>query len=670
MRKLFILSAFLSLNVLAQELDTTMTLNPCEVIGVRSTKQQPITETTICKDELVRSYQGQDIPVLLQRTPSVLFYSDGGNYNGYMYYRLRGMDQTRINTTLNGVPLNEPEDQGAYFSNYPDFTANIGSVQIQRGVGTSSYGSASYAGSLNFEGPVLSDSAYQLISLGGGSFDSKRFSTALNTGVMKNKMAVYARYSNVSSAGYREHSGTDGETFFLSVGHVGEKHLLKLTSFIGSSKNEMAYLASDLALIKENRKHNTLDENETDDFSQNLNILQYSRFSGRFKHSVSLYYNHLNGNYDLLAQPDMLNFKLKSDLGGVIVNTNYKTDKLNLLLGGHANMYAREHKMGIAPFEKNDFYSNTGRKNEASAFVKLNYAFGSLVPYVDIQYRTVSFEYVSDNNSLLNPNSIHWNFVNPKIGVSYLANKNIKIYGFAGSTHREPTRNDMLGGFDDLDSSNVEFVGPLTTVKPETAYDVETGIELEYTKFKIQANVFNMIFKNEITPIGKLSYIGLPLRKNVDASYRRGVELTATLKATENFVVGGNFSYMDAKIAKYFNDVDSMLYENVVPLLSPKFMVNGFVDIRLTDKINGLISYRHLSSSFLDNTSNSSYELPAYDVFDASIKYSPLKKLSLIFNVNNILNEDYYNSGYVNSGSRAYFVAPTRNFYLTLNWNI
>jgi len=202
---------------------TSRSLEEVIVAGVRAGSLVPVTEITLNNAQIKRNYAGQEMPVILATTPSFTWYSDGGHFTGYSYMRLRGIDQTRINFTLNGVPLNEPEDQGVYFSNYPDFLNNIKSIQIQRGVGASTNGTASFAGSVNFESPSLMDSAGIELQTSVGSYGTWQVSPQYRSGLLKNGMSFYARYSNTGTDGFREHSGTKGQNFFFSAGHFGKK---------------------------------------------------------------------------------------------------------------------------------------------------------------------------------------------------------------------------------------------------------------------------------------------------------------------------------------------------------------------------------------------------------------------------------------------------------------
>jgi iron complex outermembrane receptor protein len=656
---------FLSKISYSQTKDTTVNLNDCVVSGVRSTTEQPIIQKTISSSEIKETLQGQDIPVFISKTPSITYYTDGGNQNGYMYYRLRGLDQTRINTTLNGVPLNEPEDQGAYFSNYPDFLSNINSIQIIRGVGATSNGVSSYAGSMNFESPNLLDTTYKNIQLSTGSFNTQRISLGFNTGLLKNNFAFYGRYSKIVSDGYRHNSGTNGETFYFSGGYFGKNYFVKLTSFYGNSKNEMSYLASDLSDIEVDRKHNPLNNNEKDNFTQNLNILNLTTFDKYQTFSASIFYNKLDGNYDVFIQPDMLNFKLNSIYTGLLLNYNLSYKNFKLTTGVNLTEYNRQHRMSIEPFD--DLYNNNGHKSEFGAHIKMTYKIKRFTPYIDIQNRNINFNYTPDKNYYIPNKNTSWSFVNPKVGFTYNIMKTLTIYSFIGQSWREPTRNDMFAGFDDMDTSNYNLIGDLNRVKPEMVIDYEFGLTYKKERVNISINYFDMNFKNEIAAIGQLSYIGLPLRKNVISSYRRGVEIDITIKPITQLSIGGNVTYMISKISEYTTDYDSITYKNVNPLLTPNIISNLFISYQFK-RVMTQITGRYIGESYLDNTQNLNHKLPSATVLNFTTNIKLTKKMTTIVTLNNILNSKYYNSGYVNGPNNAYFVAPTRNLFVTFNY--
>ena len=337
------------------------------ISSIRASDHMPVTESTLQQQQVKFNYAGQEVPVVLAQTPSVTWYSDGGHFTGYSYLRLRGIDQTRINFTLNGVPLNEPEDQGAYFSNYPDFLNNIQSVQIQRGVGTSTNGTGAFAGSVNFESPSLLDSAGVEMQVSAGSYNTWQLSPQFKSGLLKNKMAFYVRYSNARSDGFKEHSGTKGRTVFVSGGYFGRKSVIKFTAFNGMSKSEMAYLAVSETDLKSNYRLNYLGEDERDRFHQSLAILQHSLAISRNSYLLStVYYNHLEGNYDIYFAPDMLNFAVRSNFLGGIINYQHEKEKIVLSAGLHAAQYQRHHFLRVKPNLNENLYFNTGEKREVT----------------------------------------------------------------------------------------------------------------------------------------------------------------------------------------------------------------------------------------------------------------------------------------------------------------
>jgi iron complex outermembrane receptor protein len=656
----------------AQELDSikTKALEAIVISSIRADDKMPITQTTLPKSEIKVNYTGQEMPVMLSRTPSVTWYSDGGHFTGYSYVRLRGIDQTRINFTLNSVPLNEPEDQGAYFSNYPDFFNNVESMQVQRGVGTTSNGTTSYGGSVNFESPSLLKPASAEVQTSFGSFNTWQVSPQVRTGLLKNKTAFYARYSNTGSDGFREHSGTRGQTFFLSGGYFGKKSVLKFTGFTGASKSSMAYLAVAESDLENNYRTNYLRDDENDQFKQTLASLQYSLSVSKNSFvTATAYYNQLSGNYDVYFDPDMLNFAVRSNFYGAIVNHHTEKENFKLDAGLHINQYEREHFLRIKPDVQSNLYLNSGSKHEVSGFLKALKTYDRISLFADAQARSVSFAYTPDKVVNLDFDEIQWFFLNPKAGLTYQIGKH-SVYVSAGMTSREPTRNDMFAGYDNIDDTNYDEVGDFTKVKPERVTDLELGAQLNFKAVKIEANLFNMQFKNEIAAIGQLSFIGLPLRKNVTSSYRRGFELTAEARISKAIQSNTQATFSRSRIQEYTSDVDNMTYRDVQPLLTPSFIINQTFRFKVAKSLNVQTDFRYLSSAFLDNTNNSSHKTPESLITNASVHLQVFKKHDLSLMANNIFDSKYYTSGYVQGGESYYFAMARRNYYVSLTIRI
>ena len=649
--------------------DTLKLLHLEEVLinTVRADRNLPVTETSIKKSDIEHNYTGQEMPVILAKTPSVTWYSDGGNYTGYSYLRLRGLDQTRVNFTLNGVPLNEPEDQGAYFSNYPDFLNSIHSIQVQRGVGISTNGTAAFAGSINMESPHLNDSSYTELSSSYGSYNTYRVSPEFNTGLLKNNWSFYGRYSNINSDGFKEHSGTKGQSFFFSGGYVGTKGIFKFTSFTGVAKNQMAYLAVSDSVLKNNYRANNLTQDEKDEFKQTLAMVQYIAPIGQKSTITStLFYNYLEGGYSILFTPDLYNYLVKSNFYGGIVNYQYQRNAFKVNAGIHGNTYNRQHYSSVLPNESKLLYKNNGIKNEFSSFLKLSYQIKQLMFFGDLQYRYAEFTYQSDKNSPLNIAPANWQFINPKAGISYLIKSKHVLYASIGRSSREPTRNDMFAGYDNIDSLNYKEIGNLSRIKPETVTDLELGIKLLYQKCKLELNVYDMEFKNEIAAIGQLSYIGLPLRKNVASSFRRGMELNLSATPIKHLSIVTQANWSFNRIKTYTTDYDSLTYKNVQPLLTPNLVINQSLGYSFSKWLKTEISARYMSQSYLDNSNNDKYITPSSLTFNAAICVSFLRQHSINFMVNNITDQKYYTSGYVQSGQPYYFAMATRNYFVTL----
>ncbi|MDJ1502336.1 TonB-dependent receptor [Xanthocytophaga agilis] len=645
--------------------------------GIRADETTPVSQKTLTKAQIEQNYMGQEMPVLLTQTPSINYYSDAGNSFGYSYMRLRGIDQSRINFTLNGLPLNEPEDQGVYFANFADFGNSLQSIQVQRGIGTSTSGTASYAGSVNFESINLADSIGSLnLQTGYGSFGSYRISPEFSTGQLKNGFALYGRYSLLHTDGHKYHSGTHAHSGFISAGYFGKKDLFRLTAFTGHTRNDMAYVPVALTDIQQDPRTNYLSPEEKDKFSQQLVQLQHTH---KFNQSTSLvtsgYYIHLTGGYDIRFDPILQNFSVASDFGGGMMTLHYTKDRLTTHVGVHANTYKRDHFSSIQPNTSDRLYTNTGYKKEISAFGKINYAWNKFNLFADAQIRSVFFRYSPEKSYELPELSTQWTFFNPKVGITYQAGPAVNVYASIGKTSREPTRNDLFAGFDDVDSSNISLIGDLTRIKPESVTDIEIGARWILPTLVVQANVYTMQFHNEIAPIGQLSYIGLPLRKNVAQSYRRGVEVDLSWKLLSNLSIVQNTAFMDAQIKEYTNDVDNQTYRNVNPLLSPKWILNQGVIYQLPfskpKKLRGDVelSSRYVSKSFLANTNESQFMTPDFHLLNLRISMDFLQHVRFSFMANNLTDKLYFTSGQVTDQQPYYFVQARRNYFVTLQLN-
>ncbi len=637
--------------------DTMTTLKEVIVI-YQADKFTPFTFQNIDSKTLKKKSIGQEPSFLLAETPSITNYADAGNSQGYSYFRLRGIDQTRVNITLDGVPLNEPEDQGAYFSNYPDMLNSISKVQIQRGVGTSKNGVASYAGSVQLFSPNLSDSTRTTVGFGYGSFNSLRVFGEFNSGI-KNKKALYVRASQVQSDGYKYNSANNSQSIFVSSGLFYDKSTWKINFLGGQQKNQLAWLGVSDSLIAIDPKTN-VNEKEKDSFIQCLAQIQNNWRPNNFSSvQSSIYYTFLTGNYDFnlnsfLGQPstdELYNYAFQSNLIGFFSNYTLSKKHFNWTIGVHGNSYNRQH-IGSEKIA-GKLYENTGYKRELSIFSKMEYTFKRLSLFADLQYRFSAFEYKGS----VALEKIQWHFINPKLGLSLEISPRAIVYYSLGSTGREPTRNDMFGGNDDLLADSLGKA--IISIKnPEYVLNHELGLRYNIQKLSLNTNLFYMSFRNEIVLDGKFGPNGIALTNNVTQSYRAGLEINATYKMNKNLTFVNNSSFNYSRITEQ-NEVFS-------PILTPPIILNQEV-IYSFKKFSMALVARYQDKSFIDFANTSS--INSYFLLNSRLQYN-FKHLQLCIFVNNITNTNYFNQGYIDfDGRKKYFVQAPTNFYASIQYN-
>lgn len=642
-------------NTSTQHTDSTRHLEEI-VINYRATPTTPVTFLNIDKKTLQEKNIGQEPSFLLSETPAITVYSDAGNQQGYSYYRLRGMDQTRINTTLDGMPLNEPEDQGAYFSNYPDILNSVSRIQLQRGVGTSKNGAASYAGSVQLFSPNLSDTASRTLGVGYGSYNSFRVFGEYNSGI-KNRKALYVRASEVYTDGYKRHAFNNSQSVFISGGLFYNKSTWKLNVMAGHQQNGMAWLPVADSLIAKDRRSNANTKAEKDEFFQGLVQLQHNWQPGT--HSTltsSVYYTYLKGGFDVNnainedAAALLFNYGFRSHFTGFFSNYTLQYDRFKWTTGVHGNVYNRQH---TGTEQSVELYQNKGFKNEVSGFSKIEYYLHRFSFYADLQYRYATFNY--HGSVAFTP--IHWHFLNPKGGINFAVNPQTNIYYSIGRTGREPTRNDIFGGNDDLpaDSTGKPVI---VNHDPESVLDHELGIRWQRERLNVQLNAYYMDFKNEIVLNGQLGPNGLLLTNKVNKSFRTGLELSASyqLYPSLRFTNNSSFNYSRIKEAS----------TTFHPVLTPALIVNQDVAYLRARWLLG-VTGRYQSASYIDFANSAT--IKGYVLMNARLQYS-LTRYTISLFVNNLTNTRYYNNGSVAAdGTRQYFVQAPRNIYMAFKYS-
>ena len=690
------------------------------VTAIRANKQSPVTQFNMSQKDIDEKYFGHDVPFLLNNSPSINSYAESGVGIGYSYLRMRGIDQTRINMTVNGIPINDPETQGYYFNNFADLSNSMQSIQVQRGVGTSTNGAASFGGSINMVSNDLATKPSFGFQSGYGSFNSRRLSAEFNTGRINNKFAFYGRLSNIATDGYRIHSGSNIKSYFVSGAYFGKKSILKFNSFGGMENSQLAYNATPDSILRNvDRKYNTLTKDDNDQFVQTFNQLQYTyEFSKYLNIAASAYYVKGNGYFDLKSTyPDsylniadtgniygVARYSLDMNFLGAMAYLNYKKDRLSINYGIHANTFSSRHYMTLqygqnvpAGIEPNyEGYSNTGYKKEISTFLKFSYDLtDKLILFADAQVRNTSFRYVGVDKPIARDtfqvDDMNWTFFNPKVGARYNMNNKVSFYATGGITTREPTRIDYLN--DDRANFNVKQ----SDVTPERVFNVEVGNEIRTNKLKLNTNIYFMEFRNEIAATGAINFIGYSIRQNVPQSFRRGLELDWTWQISKTFALTNSSAFSWNKIKTYVQGtsiydssgantytVHTDTFNNVSPVLTPNIIINQGLKFTPVSWLNIEVIGKYVSKMYLDNTNNETLTTPDFIFADAriSIKLDKIFKVgehTLSFQLNNFTNTKYSssgtpnnfytqtNGGLVQTVYPSYYPAATRNYFVTLS---
>ncbi len=670
-------------------------LEEVTISAVRAAKNAPVAQVTVNRKEIEKQFFGQDGAFLLEKlSPSLVSYSESGTgLSNYGQMRLRGMDQTRINITLNGVPLNDMIDQGVFFSNFIDFGNSIESVQIQRGVGTSSNGVSSYAGSINFESISLANAKPSAeVQFTGGSFNTVRASAEVSTGLQENRTAFYARMSRIQSDGYRYNTSTAANSLFFSGAYFGQKHAFKFTGFAGQSQNGLGYTPVPLALIEQDPRTNLVSENDIDNFGQYLFQLQHTYRIGAKSSLVStVYYGGAGGDFpfgyatDSLGGFEQINYPLYNTHTGLMSNYNTKGGAAgDFTFGLHAYTFSRRNLEYIIPNRNAPYYEDESTKDEIAFFAKWEkaYSIGSsgsenLKIYADVQLRQLALNLGADQNFLGETPAIpirNYTFINPKLGISYQVNTKWQFYASFGRSGREPTRFDVLGATA-VNASNIALARDVNSIQAEYVNDVEVGTRWNTESVALELNLFYMQFENEIAPIGEYIPEGfVQVFLNQQASTRQGIELNGNWDLGNTFSqspnrlnLTGQIGWLQAQISSYQPAGSNETLENITPILSPQ--VNGQVKFNYKPLKNFSfgIGARYLGEQFMELTNNEDLVVPSSLVLNLNANWNFYQKHSLSVQVNNLTNELYYTYGAPDfNGGPAYFVQAPLHAYATL----
>ncbi len=682
------------------------TLEGIVVSGTRANSNTPVAQATIDKSTITKRNSGQDIPFILSLTPSFITTSDAGTGVGYTGFRVRGTDANRINITVNNIPLNDAESHGVFFVNMPDFASSLSSVQIQRGVGTSTNGSAAFGASLNMQTENARQNPYAELNSTYGSFNTFKNSAKFGTGLMHKYFTVDGRISGITSDGYVDRASVDLRSYYLSASYLNNKTLLKFITFGGKEKTYQAWNGVDLDLVKNhplqyNRTYNELGkytddkgnvqfyDNQTDNYTQtHYQLHGLQEITSSLMLNVALHYTKGEGYYEeykkdrkyieygltpvvengeTLKKTDLIRQKwLDNDFYGATFALSYAQNKLKLTWGGGINNYEGEHFGKVIWVRKpnnfdnsKDWYRSSSTKTDANTYLKAYYEIlENVFIFSDLQYRSINYKmsgtddkYDDKAKQMRDITQTHtYSFFNPKVGLNYKINPFNEAYVSFSVANREPNRNNYTdAGVNDKPTS-------------ERLYDTELGYRYQSSRFSAGANLYYMKYKDQLILTGKISEIGEALTSNIPDSYRMGIELLGSVKLNNMLRWEGNITLSQNKINNFTEEgIDE--YDSNWNWLNTRSNYMGKTDIAYSPHIiaNSIATFsynnfeiawhsNYVGKQFIDNTANNDRAIDAYFVNNVRLNYTfklpYVKSIEVGFIVNNLFNEEYETNGY------------------------
>jgi iron complex outermembrane recepter protein len=675
-------------------------LEPVEVRAIRASENSPFAKSTITGKEIRKTNLAQDLPFLLNQTPSVVINSDAGNGVGYTGIRIRGSDATRINMTINGIPYNDAESQGLFFVNLPDLASSVNDVQIQRGIGTSSNGAGAFGATMNFSTNEVKLDPYAEINNSAGSFNTWKHTVKAGTGLINDHFTLDARLSKISSDGYVDRATTDLHSFYVSGAYLTANTSIRLNVLSGKEKTYQAWNGITADDLKNNRTINYSGmekpgdpyNNETDNYQQDhYQLFVNHRFNDKIEFNTAFFLTQGRGYYenykaeqsfadyglddfivgnDTITQTDLVRqLWLDNNFYGQILSLQYKHDKGTLTVGGGWSEYKGKH-FGEVTWAQVGFpvnyrwYDLRANKGDINVYTKYQRRIApGLELFGDVQYRNVNYDLggFRDNPTLFINNK--YNFVNPKAGITYTL-QNMRFYASYSYAAKEPNRDDFEAGLNQQP-------------RPEKMHDIEAGIERKIARWTWGANLFYMKYKDQLVPTGQINDVGAYTRFNIPDSYRIGLELQANAEINKWFNAAANIALSSNKVKNftaYFDDYDnggqkSEHYSSADIAFSPG--VVGGASLNFKPFRNAEISFisKYVGRQYLDNSSSKDRSLDAFYVQDARLSYSLMNKLfkatHFILQVTNVFDKKYVANGYTFSyQSGGSFV--TENYYFPM----
>ena len=659
------------------------------VSAVRATSKAPVSFSNLTNKDYQYRNLGQDIPILMNFMPSVVTTSDAGNGVGYTGIRVRGSDATRVNVTINGIPYNDSESNGTFFVNLPDFVSSVESLQLQRGVGTSTNGAGAFGASLNMYTDSYSKNSSAEISNSVGSFNTIKNTVKFSTGLLNDHFEIAGRLSQINSDGYIDRASSNLKSHFLQATYVGKTTLIKALLFGGKEKTYQSWYGVDGETMNRDRTFNFAGmytdafgntrfyDNQTDNYQQDHFQLHWNeKYSSKWNSNLAVHYTKGKGYYEeyqnsqsfsdygltpivvngaTIDVTDLIRQKwLDNDFYGTTFSANYKDDKLDFILGGAYNQYKGKHFGEViwaryaSTSELGDkYYDNYGNKNDGNLFAKISYQLTpKLSLYGDLQFRQVQYQ---ANGVAAGEVHDTFNFFNPKAGITYNANSKNTVYFSFARANREPNRTDYEGG----------------TVKPEKLDDYELGWRFTDKKVQWNANIYYMAYQNQLILTGNLDPVGNPIRSNSEKSYRLGLEIDATIALSKQLSIRPNLTLSENKNVNL--NVDGVNYGNKNIAYAPNVIAGNIFIYQPNNKLQLSLMSKFVGDQYLNNIELNEAKLPNYFVNDLNVSYQIYPKSifkSIVFTglCNNILSKKYSSNGYMYDIYPYYYPQAGRNF--------
>ena len=725
MRALLLLAAVLLTGcAYSQDSLKTQELDDVIVYATRANENTPTTYSEISKKEIENVNLGQDLPILLNLSPSLVTTSDAGAGVGYTGLRIRGSDATRINVTINGIPVNDSESHGVFWVNMPDFASSVDNIQIQRGVGTSTNGAAAFGATVNLQTNVPSRDAYAEVNNSFGSFNTRKHTLMYNTGLLNNKWSFESRLSKISSDGYIDRAESDLQSYFLSGGYYGDKTILKALVFGGKEVTYQSWWGTPQAVLENDRDgieevianngyspeqaenirtagrtfNYYLYENEVDNYQQDHYQLHLSHMlTDELTVNIAGHYTYGRGYFEqfrdeddfadyglenvvlgdtTITSTDLIRRRwLDNDFYGTTFSLNYLKEDLDITLGGAWNKYDGDHFGEViwAQYSSNSdiryrYYDNVGLKTDFNVYLKTNYQLNDLNLFADLQVRKIDYETVGiDSDLRAIDTGDDYTFFNPKVGATYTLNESSNIYASFAIGNREPVCNDF-----------VDAPGGVTP-KHETLRNLEVGYRKYGLDFSFQANYYLMDYENQLVLTGELNDVGSSVRQNVPDSYRMGIELVGAYQFTDQLRWDANLTLSRNKIENFtevlynygpawdaFN-VEETQFEDTDISFSPNVIGGSQLVYAPFEGFEAALRSKYVGKQYLDNTSNDNRSIDPYFVNDLRLSYnfsmSSIKNVNISLLVNNLLDEEYSSNGYTFGYAAGSYVVRENYFY-------